>query len=236
MRTEARATNVTEATTKTAEDRSVPDLAPAAVAAPQKSPAPYNLNGVPLSRHAVFSILVVVLLGWDLYSKWWVFDFYGYEYRQSESWLVWLWGKNVFRLMTSFNHGALWGIGQGWSPLFASLSIVAVIAVVVWLFAFRAAESWWLTISLAFVMSGTLGNLYDRLGMHGLRNDLTGEIEYAVRDFMFIEIIRWPIFNFADAFLVTGAIMLAIQTFQAELAAKRAALAHAPLKLENAKS
>jgi signal peptidase II len=191
----------------------------------------FSLNGVPLSRHAVFSILVVVLLTWDLYSKWWVFDFYGYEYRQSDSWLVWLWGKNVFRLMTSFNHGALWGLGQGFSSVFAALSVIAAIAVFVWLFVFRAAESWWLTISLAFVMSGTLGNLYDRLGLHGLRNEMSGQIEYAVRDFMFIEIIKWPIFNFADSFLVTGAIMLAIQTFQAEMAAKHAELPKPPIGL-----
>lgn len=214
----------------------MPDVEPAVSNAPPIPKSSSSLNGVPLSRHAVFSVLVVVLLTWDLYSKWWVFDFYGYEYRQSDSWLVWLWGKNVFRLMTSFNHGALWGLGQGFSSVFAALSVVAAIAVFVWLFVFRAAESWWLTISLAFVMSGTLGNLYDRLGLHGLRNEMTGQIEYAVRDFMFIEIIKWPIFNFADSFLVTGAIMLAIQTFQAEMAAKHVELPQPPMNLESAKA
>ena len=132
------------------------------------------------------------------------------------------WGKDVFRLMTSFNHGALWGMGQGYSPVFALLSIVAAVAVVVWLFFARGAQSLWLTISLSFVMAGTLGNLYDRLGMHGLRHELTGEIQYAVRDFLYFEIINWPIFNFADTFLVTGAIMLVIQSFQADMAAKHA--------------
>jgi len=201
---------------------------------PGKIDGPRELNGVPWTRHAVFLALVVGLLWWDLFSKWWVFESLGYELRQSDSWLVWLWGKNVFRLMTSFNHGALWGVGQGYTAVFASLSVFAVIAVVVWLFVYRGAQSWWLTIALAFVMAGTLGNLYDRLGLHGLRNELTGQIEYAVRDFMFIEIIRWPIFNFADSFLVTGAIMLLIQSFQAEMAAKRAESTPAPLALNGA--
>lgn len=201
---------------------------------PRTRTGSFCLNEVPISRHVVFLVLVVGLLAWDLFSKWWVFETLGYELRQSDSWLVWLWGKNVFRLMTSFNHGALWGVGQGYSALFATLSVVAVVAVLGWLFVFRGAQSWWLTIALAFVMSGTLGNLYDRLGLHGLRNELTGEIEYAVRDFMFIEIIRWPIFNFADAFLVTGAIMLLIQSFQAEMAAKRTEVETARLTLTQA--
>lgn len=181
-----------------------------------------ELNGVPLFNSLVFCIMSTLLLIWDLFSKWLVFSSLGYPHRQSDSWLVWLWGKDVFRLMTSFNHGALWGMGQGYSAIFAILSIVAAVAVVYWLFVARGARSLWLTVSLAFVMAGTLGNLYDRLGLHGLRDDLTGQVEYAVRDFLYFQLINWPIFNFADTFLVTGAIMLLIQSFQADMAAKRA--------------
>lgn len=180
-------------------------------------------NGVPLFNWLVFLILFPLLLTWDLYSKWLVFSTLGYEYCQSESWFVGLWGENVFRLTTSFNHGALWGMGQGYSSLFAILSVVAALAVVYWLFVARGAQSLWLTVALTFVMAGTLGNLYDRLGLHGLRNAKSGLIEYAVRDFLYFEIIQWPIFNFADTFLVTGAIMLLIQSFQAEVAANKAA-------------
>lgn len=182
-----------------------------------------ELNGIPLLNCMVFLVLSPLLLTWDLLSKWLVFSTLGYPHRQSDSWFVWLWGKDVFRLMTSFNHGALWGMGQGYSAIFAILSIVAAVAVVYWLFFARGARSLWLTVSLAFVMAGTLGNLFDRLGLHGLRDELTGQIEYAVRDFLYFQVINWPIFNFADTFLVTGAIMLLIQSFQADMAAKRAA-------------
>ncbi|MDB5337642.1 MAG: Lipoprotein signal peptidase [Planctomycetaceae bacterium] len=181
-----------------------------------------ELNGIPILHYVVFFVLSINLLVWDLYSKWHVFSTLGFEHRQSESWFVWLWGKDVFRLMTSFNHGALWGMGQGYSAVFAILSVVAALAVIYWLFLARGAQSLWLTVALAFVMAGTLGNLYDRLGLHGLRDDLTGQIQYAVRDFLYFQIIEWPIFNFADTFLVTGAIMLLIQSFQADAAAKRA--------------
>jgi signal peptidase II len=236
MRTEARTTNVTNTQINSAPERQPEVRAVDYKLEGKRFYHDFTLQGVPVSRHAVFAVLVIVLLGWDLYSKWWVFDTLGYELRQSDSWLVWLWGKNVFRLMTSFNHGALWGMGQGLSAVFASLSVVAVMAVLVWLFAFRGAQSWWLTVSLAFVTAGTLGNLYDRLGLHGLRNEMSGQLEYAVRDFMFFEIIRWPIFNFADTFLVAGAMMLLVQSFQAEMAAKQAVVSPAPLTLEGAKS
>jgi signal peptidase II len=180
-----------------------------------------ELNGIPVWHYLVFIVMSTTLLVWDLYSKWHVFSTLGYEHRQSESWFVGLWGKDVFRLMTSFNHGALWGMGQGYSSVFALLSVVAALAVVYWLFLARGAQSLWLTVALSFVMAGTLGNLYDRLGLHGLRDEVTGQIQYAVRDFLYFQIIEWPIFNFADTFLVTGAIMLLIQSFQADAAAKR---------------
>ena len=180
-----------------------------------------ELNGIPVWHYVVFLVMSTTLLVWDLYSKWHVFSTLGYEHRQSESWFVGLWGKDVFRLMTSFNHGALWGMGQGYSSVFALLSVVAALAVVYWLFLARGAQSLWLTVALSFVMAGTLGNLYDRLGLHGLRDEVTGRIQYAVRDFLYFQIIEWPILNFADTFLVTGAIMLLIQSFQADAAAKR---------------
>jgi signal peptidase II len=173
------------------------------------------MKPVPANRYLVFALVTGLGLGWDLYSKWLVFATLGYELRQSDYWLTWLWGDHVFCLMTSLNGGALWGMGQGYSSVFAWLSVLAIIGVLYWLFVKGAAHSWWLTVALAFIMAGTLGNLYDRMGLHGLLNS-DGTLAYKVRDFMYIECIRWPIFNFADTFLVTGAIMLLIQSFRAE--------------------
>ena len=169
---------------------------------------------VPKSRYIAFLAVAVLGLGSDLYTKWWAFESLGYEHRESDP-LQWLWGADNFVLMTSFNHGALWGMGQGLGWLFASLSIVAALGVLYWLFVKGAAQSWWLTIALALIMSGTLGNLFDRLGLHGLVNG-DGEVVYAVRDFLYIRVINWPIFNLADSYLVTGAIMLLIQSFLLE--------------------
>ena len=114
-----------------------------------------------------------------------------------------------FRLLTSFNRGALWGLGQQYTWLFAALSLAAVVGIPVWLFGFSAARSLWLTIALALILGGTLGNLYDRIGLHGCRDSLGHPID-AVRDFLLFTFgsFHWPVFNFADVFLVTGASML----------------------------
>lgn len=178
--------------------------------------APAALGPVPLSRYLTFGLLVVGGLTWDLGSKEYVFRSLGYPGRSAWEWqggeLVW------FVLQTNLNFGALWGLGQGWSGLFAALSFVAVTAVGYFLFWLRHAHSWWLTVALGFVVAGAFGNLYDRLGLHGI-TDERGMVLYGVRDFLyfrFFDTFDWPIFNFADSFLVTGAIMLMIHSFRPE--------------------
>jgi signal peptidase II len=89
----------------------------------------------------------------------------------------------------------------------------------VWLFYFGAAADRWLTVLLGCVMAGVLGNLYDRLGLHGdtwlYPQERLGEPAYAVRDWILLQWnaqYRWPNFNIADALLVVSAIILAIRT------------------------
>lgn len=175
------------------------------------------MTPVPRNRYVWFVLLTIVGLAIDLGSKTVVFRNLGYPGGRSDWTQEFLgtWGKACF--LTSINEGALWGMGQGYTWLFALLSVVAVIGVSVWLFVYRAAHSLWLTIALGLIMAGTLGNLYDRLGLHGcVRPD--GTIIYGVRDFLAFTFgsYHYPIFNGADCFLVTGAIMLAVQSFRTE--------------------
>ena len=174
------------------------------------------MSRVPASRPVLFALLAGAACAVDLYSKHRVFTDLGYPGVRS-AWTETFFGGAVrFQLLTSFNHGALWGIGQGLSWLFAGLSVVAALGVLWWLFVAGAARSLWLTIALALVTGGALGNLYDRLGLHGCAHDAPhqDEVRLAVRDFLFFHLgdYAWPIFNFADVFLVTGAVMLALQS------------------------
>ena len=173
------------------------------------------MKSYPAHRLWTFLILAGSGLLWDLCSKSWVFSSIGYPYHESLWTKEWFGGALRFRLTTSFNEGALWGVGQGFSLGFAALSILAGSFIVYWLFFRGEARSLWLTISLALIMAGTLGNLYDRLHLHGCTRE-DGSPYLGVRDFLhfWIGTYDYPIFNFADSFLVTGAILLTIQSFR----------------------
>jgi signal peptidase II len=122
----------------------------------------------------------------------------------------------VFSLTTSLNEGALFGVGQGMTPIFAALSILAAAGIAYWLFFAGAGNDLWLVCALASIMAGISGNLYDRLGLPGLvwpaKFPNAGQPVFAVRDWLHFEIrsagFDWAVFNVADSLLVVGAIML----------------------------
>lgn len=176
---------------------------------------------LPKNRLPIYLVVAVTCLAIDLISKQVAFDTYGL--RNGSEWL--LTGDAVrFRFFTSLNEGALWGMGQGFAWLFASLSVLAVLGILFLLFVRKAATSMWLTVALAFVTGGTLGNLYDRLAWHGIMIQGRPAPVKAVRDFFHFQFggtvdnpgLDWAIFNVADICLVTGAIMLMIQSFWAQ--------------------
>lgn len=175
------------------------------------------MDKLPQNRYLIFGTLAAVSLAVDLWSK--ATAFAAYPLPSGGPWLI---NSSAvrFRFFTSLNEGALWGMGQGFAWAFALLSIVAFVGIVYWLFLKRAAESMWLTISLALVSGGTLGNLYDRLGLHGITLPGRNGPVKAVRDFFHFQFggtvenpgLDWAIFNVADICLVTGAIMLMLQS------------------------
>ncbi len=167
---------------------------------------------VPGNRIPIYAAVAISALAADLGSKEWAFQSLGLHGRSRlliDSWLK-------FELLTNLNYGALWGVGQGMAPVFAVLSIAAFAGVIYWLFFCGAAVSLWTTISLALVSGGTLGNLYDRLGMHGVQPQDATTPALAVRDFLHFQFgnYDYPIFNIADSCLVVGAAMLMLQSFK----------------------
>ena len=96
---------------------------------------------VPASRALTFFLLAAGGFAADLASKSVVFARLGFP-DGTTGWLLDGWLK--FRLYTTFNHGALWGVGQGMTWLFAVLSVAAIVGVFYWLFWAGAARSWWL--------------------------------------------------------------------------------------------
>jgi lipoprotein signal peptidase len=103
------------------------------------------------------------------------------------------------------NHGALFGLANDYQYLansvFAVVSVLAAGAIAYWSTRAATARDRWLCAALGLILGGTLGNLYDRLVFHG------------VRDFLYFYWINWPVFNVADCCLVCGAFLLLTQAF-----------------------
>lgn len=178
------------------------------------------MRAVPTSRYLLFAAIVVVGTTVDLASKRWVFDRLGMPYQRPSVWIV----DEIFGFTTSLNEGALFGLGQGLGIVYAGLSITAACGIAAWLFLAGAATDRLLTVALAAVTAGILGNLYDRLGLPGLI--WAGEPVYAVRDWLHFKIdpiIDWPIFNIADSLLLCGAGLLVWHAWRSSPAVTAAA-------------
>lgn len=166
---------------------------------------------IPISRYLVFATIALGGCAVDLTTKAWIFSWPPGPGRRGEWWLV----ENYVGVQQAVNHGALFGMGQGFSLVFAGFSVVALTGILIWLFFLRAAQDGLLTVALASISGGILGNLYDRLGLWG-GVDAVGRPLRAVRDwilFCYHEHV-WPNFNIADCLLVGGAGLLAWHSFR----------------------
>lgn len=105
-------------------------------------------------------------------------------------------GALGYRYVT--NKGIIFGGFPSLGPLFFWVSLVAV-PVIAGIFLRMRAPTLTMTLALAFILGGTLGNLYDRT------------FHEAVRDFIDAYLIRWPVFNLADSFILVGTILLMLE-------------------------
>jgi len=112
-------------------------------------------------------------------------------------------------LTLAYNRGAAFGISLGddsrW--FFVPITFLALILLLVLL---RQAErrDWLRLCSIAMVVAGALGNLYDRVRWDRGVVDFIGPINLGFMD--------WPIFNVADMSITCGAVLLAISFWREE--------------------
>ena len=164
----------------------------------------------------VFTTLVTLTTAADLITKALAFKNLGMP-GISPGWTV---VNNMLWYRTSLNEGALFGLGQGMGWFFISVSVAALIGILITVSWLRIRNDAVLLVALACITGGILGNLYDRLGIPSLRwhapLSRQGEPVFAVRDWIHFRlegIIDWPIFNLADSFLVLGAGLLLLLSF-----------------------
>jgi signal peptidase II len=165
-------------------------------------------------RAILFWSLALGGAGFDLMTKTQVFAWIGPPPSRPVSVI-----PHVLELHTSYNTGALWGLGRNLphsSLIFAGLSGVAAVAICYYLFVRGALADARLTVALGLIMAGALGNCHDRL--------MLGH----VRDFVHFHVdpigFNCAIFNFADNMLVAGAIILMLFALRPETTHEATAL------------
>lgn len=124
----------------------------------------------------------------------------------------------LLELTLVLNPGAVFGIGAGKRWFFVAFTVFAV-AVATWLFARKThARDWWAHLAFALVVSGGLGNLYDRV-MFACVRDFLHPLAGVNLPFG----LSWPsgshemwpyVSNVADAFLLVGIGLLVIYTWR----------------------
>ncbi len=106
------------------------------------------------------------------------------------------------------NTGAAFGLGRGANGFFVLVSIGLTVALA-WMLSRWPRDKAWLQWGGLLVLSGALGNLYDRVAY-----------SYVVD---FLHLHRWPVFNVADSCISVGACLLAWGLRDEEAAEKKAA-------------
>jgi signal peptidase II len=109
----------------------------------------------------------------------------------------------VFNLMLAYNTGAAFSFlhtASGWQNLFfSSLAVIVSIGIVCWLYQLSR-KAVWTNIALCLIISGALGNAWDRM-TYGYVIDF---LSFHVGDWYF------AIFNTADSAICVGAFMLMV--------------------------
>ena len=137
--------------------------------------------------------------------------FYAYEHLEplaTEPYYVW---RPVWRMNYVENPGAAWGLFRGLPDGIRNtfFKIVPLLAAGFILHYYRKLRSdqRFMQLALAFVLSGAVGNFFDRLA-RGYVVDFIEWYWWNRPD------LRWPTFNIADSLIVVGVVMLVLHPGQ----------------------
>ena len=169
-----------------------------------------------LAKYIVLGSLFPVIMAADLITKRWALEALAFERGEMLGGLV--------PLTLAFNKGAAFGIrfGDDSRWFFVPVTIFALVLLTI-LFRQAAERDHLRIVSISLIVSGAVGNLYDRVRWDRGVVDFIGPIDLGLWDF--------PIFNVADMAITCGAVLLAISFWfeeQAEERTRSGAVATAP--------
>ncbi len=145
-----------------------------------------------LSFYIILIAGVIGLIAVDRFTKW-----LAVEYLMDKPDCIL--ADGVLRLHYLENRGAAFGMLQNSQILFSILTFV-FLAVIIWYFVKVPADKRYrpFNVCLTFLAAGALGNFIDRLSQ-----------QYVV-DFIYFEIIDFPVFNVADIYVSISVIVIVL--------------------------
>ncbi len=97
----------------------------------------------------------------------------------------------------TWNPGITFGLARNQTSAILTLTILATLGLAVWLLGSRS-RSRLLHVGLAMIIGGALGNLWDRVHWHKVRDFILMWAEFGD------DMMRWPNYNVADMCIVVG--------------------------------
>lgn len=113
--------------------------------------------------------------------------------------------QDIFHLTYARNTGAAFSILTDAQMLLILVTAVVILGMISYLIKIRKTGDTNIKLSLALIIGGALGNLIDRIRLN------------YVTDFLDFTLINFPVFNFADVFVVFGVIILTLAVLFKEL-------------------
>ena len=151
----------------------------------------------------LFFVIVLFTVTIDLYTKKAASRWLG-AFPDSSTTVI----SGILKFTFTKNTGVVAGAFRG-NNLFWTIFSAALIFFFLYLFFLYWRSSKLLTVSIALIVAGAAGNLFDRVFHQG------------VRDFIDFYTIGWPIFNIADAYLTLGVFGILTQYIFAEKKSKQ---------------
>jgi signal peptidase II len=147
------------------------------------------------SKYIVLGLIFPVIMVADLITKQWALEALAFERGELAGGLV--------PLTLAFNKGAAFGIriGEDSRWFFVPVTIIALVLLAT-LFRQATDRDHLRVVSISLIVSGAIGNLWDRVRWDRGVVDFIGPIDLGLWDF--------PIFNVADMAITCGAALLAI--------------------------
>lgn len=174
-----------------------------------------SLKNTPISLQALLWVIAIVAIVIDQATKWWIEA--NLEINRDIRFPIEA-IDHIFSIVHVINKGAAFGTLQGFGWLFSAIAFV-VAGGILFYNAVILERAYLFRIALGLILGGALGNVIDRIRLTWVTDFIFFNFLPLVEDYPALQfsILRFPVFNFADVFIVSGVFTLIFLMWQDNL-------------------